>query len=205
MSKQFIDTLSEEWILYIINPNDLALFKKIAAEHDKDIQPYIPSTLEQLNIYVTICNVWFTLRSHQKTYYLDETRRMNYAAAYIQLEFVERHTGIKQFIQTHKLNNDGLFSLAFFISIELMTWVMDVMHRAEQQAVIDHYMQKENFIQFDTDPTSTEFKQSLLFQKIYVKEMIRNIQETTELEDAIQVALNQTRQRLQTKLRTPEL
>ena len=204
MSNQFIDTLSEEWILYIIDPVDLALFQTVATEFEQIITPYIPPALEQINIYVTVCNIWFTLQSHQKPLYLDETRRMAYISAYIQLEFVERHKDIKQFIQTHRLNHEGLFYLAFFISIACMNWVTKVMTHAEQEEILAYYMQDENFLKSNASEDCPNFNQTLDFQKIYVKEMIKNLKNTNELNDAMKVAMNQTREILKKQSQTQE-
>lgn len=196
MPNDWINSLSEEWILYTINQEDLHTFKEVANRYEQDVSSHIPLPLQELNIYVTVCNVWFTLRSFKKLYFLDETRRMNYAAAYIQLEFVERHAGIKQFIRTRKLNEAELFYLAFFVSIECMQWVMTIMEHAQQEEIIAHYMQEENFLHTTTDETSDDFKQTLDFQRIYVKEMMKNLKETTELDHAMKIAMNQTRQLL---------
>lgn len=194
MHDEFINTLSEEWILYVVSPEDLQTFKYLALQSKEQITNHISPAFEQLNIYVTVCNVWFTLRSFDKPYFLDERRRMNYAAAYIQLEYIERHVGIKQFIQTHKLIEHQLFYFAFFIAMECMQWLTAIMERAQQDELIAHYMQDENFLQTTDDETSVQFTQTLDFQKVYVKEMMKNLSETNEFDQAMKTAMNQTRQ-----------
>lgn len=194
MTNTWIHSLTEEWILYTINEHDLKTFKKIASHHEHHVSSYIPPIFQEINIYVTVCNVWFTLHSYEKPYFLDERRRMNYQSAYIQLEYVGRHLGVKQFIQTHQLTKPQQFYFAFFIAMECMQWITTLMEHAQQEEIIAYYMKEENFIQMTNDEASTSFKQTLDFQKIYVKEMMKNLSKTSDFDQAMKRAINQTRQ-----------
>lgn len=187
-----INSLSEQMILYVINEKELQLFKDIASMHAENLPANIPDSLKNLNIFVTVCNVWFALK-YDKHNYLDETRRMTHTSAYFQLEYISRNRSLKQFISLYKLNDVQLFFLSYFVGLASMNWVIILMERIEKQRLIEHYSVESNFLINDQDLTNDAFQTELDYQTIYMKEMVKNTSKTTEFNDCLDNAINETK------------
>lgn len=192
LTKTSIISLSQQMILYVINEEDLEHFKDIACMHVEKLPPTIPDSLQNLNIFVTVSNVWFALK-YDKHYYLDETRRMTHAAAYFQLEYISRYRSLQQFISLYKLSDVQLFFLAYFVGLASMNWVISIMERIDMLTLIEHYSDENNFILNDQYLPNDTFQRELFYQTIYMKEMVKNSSQTTEFNDALDRAINETK------------
>lgn len=187
-----INSLSEKLILYVINEKDLLHFKEVASANAEKLPPNIPESLKNLNIFVTVSNVWFSLKP-DKQHFLDETRRMTHASAFFQLEYISRNRSIKQFISLYKLNDVQLFFLSYFIGLASMNWVTSLMERFEKQALLEHYSDEVNFLTNEQDLSDNAFQRELDYQTIYMKEMVKNTSQTTEFNDALDHAITETK------------
>lgn len=101
MHKNNIDELSAQWIHYYTSDEQIERFKQLAAPLQSFINKLFHNKYPDINMNIPICNVWFALHRHQPNkppLFLNEQLRMAYAAGYFQLEYIERHKAIEQFV-----------------------------------------------------------------------------------------------------------
>lgn len=119
---------------------------------------------------------------------------MQNASAYMQLELIESSKLLKHMMLYKKMSEQQLFIHAFFISINSMQWLLDLMNNSNEKHILEPFLQMDGIAAINNQSfDDPKFQQTLQIQKKLQYEMMQSLTNSESLVLAFQTALQQAR------------
>ena len=187
-----LKNLTNDHCLYILNDDVLDQFKQIAASFGTQLDDALPRNPFNINVYVTVYNMWIVLQPHSSKFVFDEERQLTHLCAFYQLKQVGNFKQVKDYKQKISGNINQIYLFAFYISMGLIQWLNTIAKQAGEIEIIEYYEDEEIFLTIEQDFNKDSFDQELLYQKILIQLMINDIQTHPHFNQLINKAIQQT-------------
>lgn len=193
MRKNNLNDLSQDWLLYYVAQEKIDQFKKVAQLSQPLINELFSEKYPDVNMNVPVCNIWLALHEHlpnEEPLFLNESFGMAYGAGFFKIKYVENSRAISQYLKTKKLDAVELVMLATNLVHQLMNWLELIVDDANQNEIFALYNEEDCLC--ERLPSDYKFNKSQKNQKTFQQIILKNVNDSNDLDEFIQYALQKT-------------
>lgn len=188
-----LNELSQQWILYYVAQEKINQFKIDARQSQDLINELFSEKYVEVNMNIPICNIWLALHEHlpnEEPLFLNESFGMAYGAGFFKIKYIENSRAISRYLETKKLDAVELVILATNLVHQLMNWLELIVDDANQNEIFALYNEEDCLC--ERLPSDYKFNKSQKNQKIFQQIILKNVNDSNDLDKFIQYALQKT-------------